>query len=245
MANWSRWPNQPHTGWRSCSCRSPRDVQERRRAGAGVQVLVGAADGQVGAGRVQADRHRADRVAQVPQHQRAGLVHQRGDPRHVGQRAAAVGHVREADQRRALVHRRAHGVLALIPSSMSVLDQPQLAAALRGRSPASTYRSVGKLSSSVTMHVPARPGVQRRAGQLVQVDRGRVAHRRPARAPPRASVLAEQVAGRGGSSIQSFQDRTRPLAPLLVDDLGDPRRGGRWPAGRASSRPGRSAPPGC
>ena len=43
-------------------------VEERRRPRAAVEVLVGAAHGQVGAGVGQPDRHRADRVREVPEH---------------------------------------------------------------------------------------------------------------------------------------------------------------------------------
>src|SRR6185437_11737524 len=50
-------------------------VEDRGGAWPGVDVLVGAADREVGTARVELDRHRADRVAQVPQHEGAGLVH--------------------------------------------------------------------------------------------------------------------------------------------------------------------------
>ena len=61
MANWSRWPNQPCTGLRSRVLVLGADVEERRCAGAGVQVLVGAADGQVGTVALEGDRDRTRR----------------------------------------------------------------------------------------------------------------------------------------------------------------------------------------
>ena len=42
------------------------DVQESGRARPGVEVLVGAADRELGAGGAQADRQRAGRVREVP-----------------------------------------------------------------------------------------------------------------------------------------------------------------------------------
>ena len=48
-SNWSRWPNQPQIGWRSVGLQVAADVEEGRRARAAVEVLVRAADGEVGA----------------------------------------------------------------------------------------------------------------------------------------------------------------------------------------------------
>src|SRR5205823_10692382 len=68
------------------------------------EVLVGAAHRQVGTASVEVHRHGADGVAQIPEHQRAAVVGDAGDLRHVGQGAAAVSHVRQAEQRSAIIH---------------------------------------------------------------------------------------------------------------------------------------------
>ena len=98
MANWSRWPNQPWMGVRSSFWSARADVEERGRAGAGVEVLVGAPDGEVDAVLLEADLDRSRRVAQVPAHERACRVSGLRDRRQVGQRAGAVRDVREDDQ---------------------------------------------------------------------------------------------------------------------------------------------------
>ena len=52
-------------------------VDERRRAGPAVQVLVAAADGEVGAARLQGHGHRAGRMAHVPEDQGPGRMRDR------------------------------------------------------------------------------------------------------------------------------------------------------------------------
>jgi hypothetical protein len=81
----------------------PPHVQEGRRAGAAVEMLVRAPDGQVHLGLSKVDGHRADRVRQVPQREGAVLVGRRGDRGQVGDRPGAVGHVGQADQGHVLV----------------------------------------------------------------------------------------------------------------------------------------------
>ncbi len=55
-----------------------RHVQERRRSRPGVEVLVGAADGQLDAAPAQVDRDRAGRMAEVPDHAGAVRARRRG-----------------------------------------------------------------------------------------------------------------------------------------------------------------------
>ena len=99
IRNGSSAPIQPWIGWVSSSRWRVGDVQEGGRAGTAVEVLVGAADGQVDLPRVELDRQRPDRVAQVEQHQGAGVVGDLGDRRGVGDVRRPVGHVAERDQR--------------------------------------------------------------------------------------------------------------------------------------------------
>ena len=74
------------------------DVDERRRAGAAVEVLVSAAHGQVGAVVVQPDVDHARRVAEVPADQRADLVGDAGQLGQVPELAGAVVDRRVRDQ---------------------------------------------------------------------------------------------------------------------------------------------------
>jgi hypothetical protein len=76
-------------------------VRTSPRPRAGVQVLVGAPDGQVGADRVEVDLDRAGRVAQVPQDERPRRLAGGRDLGHPRQRAGSVIHGRENDERRA------------------------------------------------------------------------------------------------------------------------------------------------
>jgi hypothetical protein len=78
------------------------DVAEGRRTRPAVEVLVGAADGEVGTGPGEVDRHRADRVGRVPEGQRTVVVGQPGEVGHVGHGARAVGDVGQAERRRAV-----------------------------------------------------------------------------------------------------------------------------------------------
>ena len=120
MSNWSRWPNQPwigerRRGWTSCA-----DVQEGGRARAAVEVLVGAADGQLDAGVAQVDGQRARRVAEVPDHVRVVAARDVGQRAHVGQRARAVVDVREHDERHGAVAQRRLEVLGAARNIRSV-----------------------------------------------------------------------------------------------------------------------------
>ena len=112
-------------------------------------------------------------MAQVPEHQRARVVHQLRDPRHIGKGAAAVGHVGETDQRDLGIQRRLERFLAQALIHVGV-DHPQLAAVLRGD--ALQHVPVGREVIVVgDDHAPAGLSVQRGAGQLVEIHRGGVA----------------------------------------------------------------------
>ena len=124
--NWSAWENQPQIGERSSAWSSGRDVEERRRPRAGVQVLVGAADGQVDADRVEVDLDGTGRVAEIPQDERPRGLAAAVIVGHVGERARAVVHARQHDQRRP-VGARAADPGRLRPGDGSVVEHPQLA----------------------------------------------------------------------------------------------------------------------
>jgi hypothetical protein len=200
MANWSRWENHPQTR---------------------VEVLVGAADGQVRVAGVQLDGHGADRMGQVPQHQRAGLVRDRGDGGHVGQGAAAVRHVGQADQRGVLVYRRAYRV-----GRQAFVDvggqHPELRAAL-GRDPLDHVAVAGEVVLVGHDHVPPRPRVERRAGQLVQVDRGVVGDQDLSWR--RAGERADQVARASGQIHPVVPRPGQGASPLRPDHALKPPHG--------------------
>ena len=76
------WPHQPASRGRSSAARVAL-VHEAAadRAGAGIQVLVAAPDGEVGAGVVQRERHVADRVREVEADAAAVALRGRRDTR--------------------------------------------------------------------------------------------------------------------------------------------------------------------
>ena len=103
---------------------SRRDVGESWRARAAVEVFIPAPNGEVDAPRVELGRHDASGMTEVPEHERASLVHRGGDPFDIGKVAGAVGDVVEHDERGRVRERDA------IESHVARLDpaqrQPQL-----------------------------------------------------------------------------------------------------------------------
>ncbi len=201
----------------------PPHVQEGGRARSGVEVLVGAADGEIGTGRGQRYRYRAGRVAQVPQHQRAGVMHETGHRGQVGEGAGAVRHVRERHQRDVGVDRLPQRVV-IQPGVDVGRYHPQLVAARLGQ-PLQHVLVGRKVVVVGDDDAPAGSGVTGRRGQLVQVDAGRVAHHDLARLDP------EYAGGQLVTGVPGERDPVRPavdqlLAPLLVDRRPQPVDGG-------------------
>ena len=198
------------------------DIEERGRPGAGVEVLVGAPDRQVGAAPVEVHRHRAGGVAQIPQHQRAAVVRDAGDLCHVGQGAAAVGHMRQAEQRGPLVH----GVTDRLHAHPVVdvgVDHAQLPAVLTG----DTGQHVPVGGEVVVVghdDAAAGAGIEGGTGQLVQVDRGVVADQYLAGRRAQ-QVMAEQVARLAWQGHPAAPGPDQPPPPAAPDHLADPLRG--------------------
>jgi len=69
------------------------------RAGTSVQIFVGAADCKIHRMKVERDFDHADRMTEVPHHQRTGVVKLFGDGGHVEQRAGAIINMREHGDR--------------------------------------------------------------------------------------------------------------------------------------------------
>ena len=143
---------------------------ESGRAGAAVEVLVAAADGEVGIGALQIHRQRAGRMREVPDRQHAGGMRLRGERGHVVQAAGAVVHLREHQHRDAFVEQALDFV---------GLAQHQLAAAL-AREALGDVEVGGEVRALRDDHAALRcVGLrdrQRGTQHLEQVHRGRVGH---------------------------------------------------------------------
>ena len=182
---------------------------EGGRAGAAVQVLVAAADGEVGLRAAPVDRHRARAVAQVPDHQRAGGMRGGGDGSHVVHGAGAVVDVGE--HQHGHVGRQAGGHLVRF-------DQLQRAAALaaQGLGDVQVGGEVAALADDgAAAGCVLRGNVQRRRQHLVEVDRGGVGghHLTPAGADERGDAVAHAARQREPAGAVPALDQVLP--PLL------------------------------
>ena len=74
---------------------APRNGEKRRRAGPAIEEFVAAADGKIGVHAGKIERHRAGRMREVPDHQRAFGVRRFRDLRHVVHAARAIAHMGE------------------------------------------------------------------------------------------------------------------------------------------------------
>src|ERR1700683_5275411 len=72
-----------------------RNGNEGRRSRASVEIFVGAPDREIDGITVEGDFHHAERMAEVPYDQRAGVVNLPGDGGHVEKLAGAIVDVRE------------------------------------------------------------------------------------------------------------------------------------------------------
>ena len=107
------------------------DVRERRRAGAGVEVLVRAPDREVEAPGIRLDRHRSGRVAQVPQDESARVVRDAGERRGIREEAGPVRDVAQHHDSGLRPDRCAQGIGGH-PRGAIDLDPAQAPAALGG-----------------------------------------------------------------------------------------------------------------
>ena len=82
---------------------TPVGEDEGRRAGAAVQVLVGAADGEIDVEGVELDRHDAGAVAEVPDDEAPASMARPVRLRHVAQRTGAIVDVVDQHDGRPLV----------------------------------------------------------------------------------------------------------------------------------------------
>ena len=193
---------------------------EGRRARAAVQVLVAAADGEVGLRGMQIDRHRAGAVRQVPDGQGAGVVRGAREGGHVVHAAAAVVDVSQHQQRDVAAPEA-------FPERL-VLEQLEPPAVLPAHALGDV--EVGREVAAFGDDHAARRRVlahdlRRRRQHLVEIDRGRVGDDQLVLARPdeRGDLVADALrqvdpAGRVPAADQA-------LAPFALEHLGDPRRG--------------------
>src|ERR1700688_3732977 len=69
------------------------------RSWATVQIFIGASDGKIDFMKVESDLHHADRMTEVPHHQRAGVVQLSGNGGHVEKFTGAIVDVGEHSDR--------------------------------------------------------------------------------------------------------------------------------------------------
>ena len=144
-------------------------VQEGRGARTSVQVLVGAAHGQLHPSALELDGHRARRMREVPEHRgrRGGAV----DLLDVRKRAGAVGHLGEHHQGNVGAGARSLHVVGLRAVHGMGVEDAQLASVQTGQ----TVEHVA-VGGEVLRVGDDRSGagVKDRAGELEEVDRGGV-----------------------------------------------------------------------
>ena len=194
------------------------DVQEGRRAGAAVEVLVGAADGEVDPPGVELHRQHTDRVTQVEQHEGPGVVGDLGDPLGVGDPGGSVGDVAERhqrglrpDHRRHLLRRHAAVGVDIEPAQ----GEPELGGhALRDV-------AVGR-EVVVVEHDLGAPRAPGHGGphQLVEQDRRRVPDGDLTRRGPEhhAPELVADLERQVEPHLVPAPDQAGP--PLALDELG-------------------------
>ena len=209
-----------------------RDVDEGRRPGSAVEVLVGAADREVGAGGAQVDRQRARRMGQIPYRQCAGGVGGLGQPRHVVLSAGPVVDLGQHQGRDALVQR---------PGDFFRGHQPDLVALAEGSDqPLRDVEVRRKVAVVREDDAPLRPHLQGRRHRLVDLDGQRVAHRHGAGrgADQTADALAEPARlVHPARVVPAAESASRPIPRTA----GGPRaRAPRAEGVPASCRPGRS-----
>ena len=185
---------------------------EGGRAWAAVQVLIGAANGQVGAGAVQVQRHGAGRMGQVPQRQRALRVAMAADGCHVVLVAGTVVDVRE------------HGDGTIggygLRQLLGAVDQAQLVAAIEPGGKTLRHVQVGREVAAFADDDSARgmrgiAGLHLQGGGqgLEQVDGGGVGDRHFTRAG----------AQQGGQAVAQALGQVEPAGGIpAADQVGAP-----------------------
>ena len=210
-----------------------RDMQKCRRARAAVQIFVATAHREIDAVRIKLQRHRADGMRQVPQHQRTRRMRRARQCRHVMHRTAAVVHMRQHQHGSPIIERR-----------HDIAHRAQHMPALQQRRETLRHVEIGRKVAFLGQdHVPARPLIQRRGQQLEQIDRGGVRDHRRARrgADQSGDLLAD-------AELQIDPAVIGPAADQRLAPLAAPAPAPRVPAlpsaaGRANCRRDRSRHP--
>ena len=184
------------------------DVDERRRAGSAVEVLVAAADREVGVPLVEIDPHGTGRVAQVPRHQRAGGVCQRCHRRGVVHAPGAVVDVGQRDDGD-VVGQRSRDVQRVAEADLQSAEP-------RG---AGDDVRIGREVARLGHHDgTVRPQPGPRDNHLEQLNTGRVACHDAVggRADETGDLGADP--GRQADPVVGVPRRDQVASPLLVED---------------------------
>ena len=190
----------------------PTHIEERGRAGTGVQVLVGAADREVDARRFELDRNDARGVAHVEQQERTGVVRGVGDRANIGERPRAIRDVRDAHDGHVAPGTRALDVSRRRPVGHVRLEDDELAEPFEDV-------AVGREVVDVR-HERTRLARECGGSELEQVHGRRVAHEHL------AAIRAEHRLGEQVAHLERAIDPVRPgghepRAPR-VDDAAQP-----------------------
>ena len=169
---------------------------------------------------VERDQHRADRVREVPEHQRARLVRDPGQAGPVGEEGRAVRDVAEHHERRPLPHRRLEQVGGDAGAGVDV-DPPQRQPALLGD--AVGHVAVGREVVAVEDDLGA-VGAQRDGGphQLVEQHRGGVADHDLTRGGAERHPAELVAEGLGQVEPPLVPPADQPSAPLLGHEPAQP-----------------------
>ena len=154
MANWSRCPNQPQIGWRSAGCRSRRTYRNAGAPGPPLRYLYvhpTARSTPAEASGTSIEPAECDRSHSVSAPTACAAAVMPGRSATAPERYATC----DSDTRATSSSSAATTSAVATPRSMSDATTRTLMPRAAAR-PSSTYRSVGKLSSSVT--ITDRPG---------------------------------------------------------------------------------------
>ncbi len=191
------------------------DIDEGRAAGAGIEVFVGATDGEIRVAPGQIDRQRPRRMRQIPDHKRARLVRGRAQRRHVVPAPGAIVDLGQHQDRDLVVDGIGH--------RFGRYGAQGIALAKGAHQPVG-HIQVGREIAGVRQdHLARRVQFQRRGQRLVDLDRQRVAHHH--RAGCRPDQPRDPVADTGGlihpSGLVPAGDQH--LAPFVRDRVRHPR----------------------
>ena len=187
------------------------DISEGRRAGATVQIFIPAADREIRPAPIEIDRHRADRMRQIPEDQRARRVRGFRELGHVEDLAGLVMRVGQEQQSDIPIERFCHPV---------AFGQAALGEALLFE--AFDHIEVGReIARLAQHHFAAGLHCQRRRDQLEEVHADRIAGDHLVRCGPdqRRDLAADAL--RHHDPVGGVPAADKIAAPFMRDHFGD------------------------